>query len=180
VKAVVQRVLDASVRVGQGLYGRIDRGLLVYLGVARDDTERDADKLAEKIAHLRIFSDERGKMNLSIGDLKAPVGVLPAAGALPAVESLPSVGVLTSAGVLTSVGVLVVSQFTLLADVRKGRRPFYGNAADGPAARSLYEYFTRKIGEQGLDCRTGVFQAHMELRYTNDGPVTIIIDSKEL
>jgi D-tyrosyl-tRNA(Tyr) deacylase len=74
----------------------------------------------------------------------------------------------------------VVSQFTLLADVRKGRRPFYGNAADSSAARSLYEYFTQKLCEQGLDCRTGLFQAHMELRYTNDGPVTIILDSNEL
>lgn len=158
-KAVVQRVLDASVRVGGDLYGQLARGLLVYLGVAVDDTEGDADKLAEKIAHLRIFNDEQGKMNLSIKDLAPNPGAVEGPAPL---------------------GVLVVSQFTLLADARKGRRPFYGKAAEGDRARSLYEYFTRKLGEKDLDCRTGVFQAHMELRYTNDGPVTIILDSKEL
>jgi D-tyrosyl-tRNA(Tyr) deacylase len=172
VKAVVQRVLDASVRVGGNLYGQVGRGLLVYLGVAAGDTERDADRLAEKIAYMRIFDDGQGKMNLSIKDLVPENGAgthVPEgrAGDNPAPAEAP-------------VGVLVVSQFTLLADTRRGRRPFYGNAAESGAARALYEYFTRKLGERGLDCRTGVFQASMELRYTNDGPVTIILDTKEL
>ncbi|MDR3174266.1 MAG: D-tyrosyl-tRNA(Tyr) deacylase [Treponema sp.] len=153
-KAVVQRVLNASVRVEGALYGSIPRGLLVYLGVARGDTERDAEKLAEKIAHLRIFEDGEGKMNLSIGDLPFSEGERP--------------------------GVLAVSQFTLLADARKGRRPYYGAAAAGEDAKRLYEYFMSKIRERGLPCEAGVFQAHMALSYTNDGPVTIILDSAEL
>ncbi|MDR0731390.1 MAG: D-aminoacyl-tRNA deacylase, partial [Treponema sp.] len=137
-KAVVQRVLDASVRVGQALYGRIDRGLLVYLGVAAGDTEQDAGKLAEKIAYLRIFNDGEGKMNLSIKDLKAPAEVPVPPGA-PAIADVPSpIGVPDPAEIPAPLGVLVVSQFTLLADVRKGRRPFYGGAADSGLARSLY------------------------------------------
>jgi D-tyrosyl-tRNA(Tyr) deacylase len=124
---------------------------LVYLGVARGDTEGDAEKLAEKIAHLRIFEDREGKMNLSIGDLPVSEGA----------------------------GILVVSQFTLLADTRRGRRPYYGGAADSAEARRLYEYFMAKIRDQGLPCEAGVFQAHMEVTYTNDGPVTIILDSGE-
>jgi D-tyrosyl-tRNA(Tyr) deacylase len=154
VKAVVQRVLDASVKVDGTLYGSIPRGLLVYLGVARGDTEGDAEKLAKKIAHLRIFEDGEGKMNLSIGDLPPLDGKKP--------------------------GILTVSQFTLLADTRRGRRPYYGEAADSGDARRLYEYFMLKIREGGLPCEAGVFQARMELRYTNDGPVTIILDSAEL
>jgi D-tyrosyl-tRNA(Tyr) deacylase len=153
VKAVVQRVLNAAVTVAGTPYGRISRGLLVYLGVAQGDTGQDADKLAEKIAYLRIFADEDGKMNRSIRDL--PAGTEPP-------------------------GILVVSQFTLLADVRKGRRPYYGNAAPPAQAQPLYEYFMDRIRDQGLNCQAGLFQAHMELRYTNDGPVTIILDSREL
>jgi D-tyrosyl-tRNA(Tyr) deacylase len=153
VKAVVQRVKNASVRVadeagGTREAGKIERGLLVYLGVARGDTEEDARRLAEKIAVLRIFGDGEGKMNLSVRD---------------------------SGG-----GVLAVSQFTLLADVRKGRRPYYGNAAESGIARALYECFTDRIREAGLLCECGVFQAHMEVAYINDGPVTITLDSKEI
>jgi D-tyrosyl-tRNA(Tyr) deacylase len=154
VKAVVQRVLDASVRVGGALCGAIPRGLLVYLGVARGDTERDAEKLAEKIAFLRIFEDQEGKMNLSIGDLPPLEGERP--------------------------GILAVSQFTLLADARRGRRPYYGLAADSAEARRLYECFMAKIRDRGLPCEAGVFQARMAVSYTNDGPVTIILDSGEL
>jgi D-tyrosyl-tRNA(Tyr) deacylase len=121
--------------------------------VARDDTEKDAEKLAEKIANLRIFNDDEGKMNISLIDLNAQN---PAA------------------------GVLAVSQFTLLADARKGRRPYYGAAADPDAARPLYEYFMERIRGLGLPCAGGVFQAPMKVRYTNDGPVTILLDSREL
>jgi D-tyrosyl-tRNA(Tyr) deacylase len=155
VKAVVQRVLDASVTVAGTRYGQISRGLLVYLGVARGDTGKDAEKLADKIAYLRIFADEEGKMNRSIRDLPAAPGTEPPA-------------------------VLVVSQFTLLADTRKGRRPYYGSAAPPDQAQNLYEYLMDRLRKQGLNCQAGVFQAHMELRYTNDGPVTIILDSREL
>jgi D-tyrosyl-tRNA(Tyr) deacylase len=154
VRAVVQRVLGASVRVEGVLRGGVPRGLLVYLGVARGDTEKDAEKLAEKIAYLRIFEDQEGKMNLSIGDLPFAEGEKP--------------------------GILAVSQFTLLADARRGRRPYYGGAADGAEARRLYEYFMAEIRNRGLPCEAGVFQARMEVSYTNDGPVTIILDSREL
>jgi D-tyrosyl-tRNA(Tyr) deacylase len=153
VKAVVQRVLDASVTVSGTPYGRINRGLLVYLGVAQGDTPQDADKLAEKIAYLRIFADADGKMNRSIRDL-------------PAEPDPP--------------GILVVSQFTLLADTRKGRRPYYGNAAPPAQAQTLYEHFMTRLRDQGLPCQSGLFQAHMQLRSTNDGPVTIILDTREL
>jgi D-tyrosyl-tRNA(Tyr) deacylase len=154
-KAVVQRVRGASVSVEGTIRGSIDWGLLVYLGVARGDARPDVEKLAEKIAWLRIFEDEQGKMNRSIKDLAA------------ATEP-------------ERVGVLAVSQFTLLADARRGRRPYYGNAAAPEEANALYEYFMQKIREQGLICEAGVFQAHMEVSYTNDGPVTIILDSVEL
>jgi D-tyrosyl-tRNA(Tyr) deacylase len=146
-KAVVQRVVDASVSVDGRARGGISAGLLVYLGVARGDTENDARYLADKIADLRIFADDRGKMNLSVKD---------------------------SGG-----AVLVVSQFTLLGDARKGRRPYFGEAADPALAQRLYEYFMDRIRFHGLTCEAGVFQAHMKVRYTNDGPVTIPLDSRE-
>jgi D-tyrosyl-tRNA(Tyr) deacylase len=155
-KAVVQRVKNASVSVEGRVTGSIAGGLLVYLGVARGDGEKDAARLAEKIANLRIFQDSRGKMNLSIKDLKITEGG--ASGA----------------------AVLAVSQFTLLADARKGRRPYYGEAADPEKAKNLYEFFMEKIREEGLVCETGVFRAAMEVSYTNDGPVTILLDSREL
>ncbi|MDR2484476.1 MAG: D-tyrosyl-tRNA(Tyr) deacylase [Treponema sp.] len=146
-RAVVQRVRDASVSVRGALCGYVSCGLLVYLGVARGDTGADAAYLAEKIAFLRIFEDAEGKMNLSVKDKGG--------------------------------GVLAVSQFTLLADARKGRRPSYSEAADPGIAKSLYEYFMDKIREQGLPCESGVFQARMDLTYTNDGPVTILLDSRK-
>jgi D-tyrosyl-tRNA(Tyr) deacylase len=152
VKAVVQRVLNASVAAEGALGGVISRGLLVYLGVAQGDAEGDAEKLAEKIVHLRIFEDGEGKMNLSLGDLPFQEGS----------------------------GILAISQFTLLADTRRGRRPYYGAAADPAAAKGLYEYFMAKIRDRGFFCGAGIFQAHMEVTYTNDGPVTIILDSREL
>jgi len=153
VKAVVQRVRNASVTVEGRKTGSIDRGLLVYLGVAVDDSEKDAEWMAEKTANLRIFNDDQGKMNLSLLDtLKT--------GAMEGVS-----------------GILVISQFTLLADAAKGRRPFYGAAAEPEKAKFLYEYFITKIRQLGLLCEAGVFQAHMDVSYTNDGPVTILLDS---
>jgi D-tyrosyl-tRNA(Tyr) deacylase len=149
-KAVVQRVFGASVSVEGTIRGSIDRGLLVYLGVARGDGKEDAEYLAEKIANLRIFEDREGKMNRSLKDLLG--------------EGIQA-------------GVLAVSQFTLLADARKGRRPYYGNAADPAEAEPLYQYFIERIRSRGLVCESGVFQTRMEVSYTNDGPVTILLDS---
>lgn len=127
--------------------GKIDYGLLVYLGVAGGDTRSDADYLAEKTAALRIFDDSEGKMNLSVRDIQG--------------------------------GVLVVSQFTLLADARKGRRPSYSSAANPAEANPLYEYFMERIRAQGLPCEGGIFRARMLVKYTNDGPVTILLDSRK-
>ena len=162
-KAVVQRVRDASVRVDGELKGSIAWGLLVYLGVAAADSEKDADWMAEKTANLRIFNDEQGKMNLSLLDIKQSI----------------SDGVNNSSIIYTAPGVLAISQFTLLADARKGRRPYYGEAAESEKANSLYLYFMEKIRGQGLDCQAGVFKAMMDVSYTNQGPVTILLDSKD-
>ena len=153
-KAVVQRVNHASVSVNEKLIGSIDNGLLVYLGVALDDSAADADWLAEKIANIRIFNDSEGKMNLSINQTINPVNG-------------------------NKTGILVISQFTLLGDARKGRRPSWGNAAPPEKANELYHYFIRQIQKQGILCESGEFQAHMMVTYTNDGPVTILLDSKE-
>ena len=151
-KAVVQRVIDASVSVNGILKGKIDSGLLVYLGVAHNDSEKDADWLAEKIVYLRIFNDAEGKMNLSLKDLTASGG---------------------------KAGVLAISQFTLLADARKGRRPSYNNAAAPEKAKQLYKYFLKAVKKHDLVCEEGEFQANMKISYTNDGPVTIILDTEE-
>jgi D-aminoacyl-tRNA deacylase len=147
-RAVVQRVLDAKVEVEGAVAGRIDDGLLVYLGVARGDGTDDVERMADKAANLRIFDDEAGVMNRSVLD---------------------------SGG-----AALVVSQFTLLADARKGRRPSYSEAAAPEEARRLYDLFVDRL--RGLVGRveTGVFQAEMKVSYTNDGPVTILLDSKGL
>ncbi|GBU27641.1 D-tyrosyl-tRNA(Tyr) deacylase [Treponema sp. R8-4-B8] len=151
-KAVVQRVIDATVSVDGVVKGSVKSGLLVYLGVAHNDTEADADWLSEKIAFLRIFNDKEGKMNLSLKDL---------------------------ASVDSQAGVLAVSQFTLLADARKGRRPSWNGAAPPEKAKQLYEYFMEAVRKTGLVCECGEFQAHMTVKYTNDGPVTIVLDTQE-
>jgi len=169
-KAVIQRVIDASVTVNGAVKGSIARGLLVYLGVAQDDAPNDADWLAEKTAHLRIFDDSEGKMNLSLSEIvnrnSNTINNTDVNHDTPAVNNVT--------------GVLAVSQFTLLGDARKGRRPSWGKAAPPEKARELYEYFIKKVREQGLPCASGEFQAHMEVKYTNDGPVTILLDSKQV
>ncbi len=144
-RAVVQRVKRASVTVGDELAGRIEKGLLVLVGVGRDDTDADAGYLAEKIAGLRIFEDGAGKMNVSTAE---------AGGA-----------------------VLVVSQFTLYGDVRRGKRPSFDAAAPADHARRLYELFAERIRAAGLRCETGRFQEMMDVELVNDGPVTILLDS---
>ena len=144
-QAVVQRVIQSSVTVDGNEVGAIGKGLVVLLGVAHDDTEKAADWLADKIAHLRIFEDAEGKMNRSLMDV---------AGSL-----------------------LVVSQFTLLGDCRKGRRPSFINAAPPDKARSLYHRFIEYFRRMGIDTANGKFGADMQVALINDGPVTLIISS---
>lgn len=143
--AVVQRVSKSSVTVEGKPVGAIDAGLTVLLGVADDDTEKDADYLAQKIITLRIFEDGNNKMNLSLSD--------------------------------TGGSMLVVSQFTLLADCRKGRRPSFIKAAPPEKANRLYEYFVDRVKNKGIATQTGVFQAMMEVSIQNHGPVTLILQS---
>jgi len=146
-KALLQRVTTASVSLGDEEVGRIGRGLVVFLGVASGDTEKDAQYLAQKIANLRIFSDEEGKFNLSALDINGEL--------------------------------LLVSQFTLLADTRKGRRPSFIEAAPPAQAEELFEYFVEQTRATGLKVETGRFQQYMQVEIHNDGPVTILLDSKE-
>jgi len=148
VRAVVQRVSSARVEVDGEVTGSIGRGLLVLLGVGQGDTEKQAAWLAEKIAGLRIFEDEAGKMNLSVEEVGG--------------------------------GVLVVSQFTLLADCRKGRRPSFTEAAPPEVAERLYQEFVRRVRECGVRVETGVFQAKMRVHLVNEGPVTIWLDTAVL
>jgi D-tyrosyl-tRNA(Tyr) deacylase len=147
-RAVVQRVRRASVKVDGGLTGNIGEGLLVLLGIAQDDIDADADYLAEKVAGLRIFEDAEGKMNRSVIDVGGAV--------------------------------LAVSQFTLLGDVRKGKRPSFDTAARPEHARELYEHFVARVTDLGLRCDAGRFQEMMEVELINQGPVTILLDSKKL
>ena len=146
-KALLQRVSRASVSIADEEVGRIGKGLVVFLGVAGGDTEKDAQYLAQKIAGLRIFSDEEGKFNLSALDIKGEL--------------------------------LLVSQFTLLADTRKGRRPSFVGAALPAQAEQLFEYFVEQARATGLKVETGRFQQHMQVEIHNDGPVTIMLDSRE-
>lgn len=144
-KLVVQRVKKASVTIENKLFSSIDSGYLVLFGAEKDDTKQNADWLANKISNLRCFSDENGKMNLSIKDIKGEM--------------------------------LIISQFTLCADVKKGTRPGFDNAMKPEEANEMYEYFINKVKEQNIPVKTGVFAAHMEVGLINDGPVTFIISS---
>jgi D-tyrosyl-tRNA(Tyr) deacylase len=145
-RACVQRVTEAAVVVGDETVGRIERGLLVLLGVAIGDTAEDVAYLAEKLATLRIFEDEAGKMNLALADV---------GGAM-----------------------LVVSQFTLLGDCRKGKRPSFTDAASPELAVSLYEEFCDDVRRRGIPVATGRFRANMQVSLVNDGPVTLIVESR--
>jgi D-tyrosyl-tRNA(Tyr) deacylase len=145
-RAVIQRVTASDVQVDHEIVGRIGSGLLVLLGISRSDEEKDADYLADKVVHLRIFEDDEGKMNRSLLE--------------------------------TSGEVLVVSQFTLLGDCRKGRRPSFVDAAPPERAEQLYEYFVDQLKLKGITASTGQFQARMAVSLVNDGPVTLILESK--
>ena len=147
-RAVVQRVSRASVRVGERVTGEIGAGLMVLVGVGTDDAEADAAWMAEKIAGLRIFPDDEGLMNRSIEDIGGSV--------------------------------LLVSQFTLHGDVRKGRRPSFIAAAKEPLASELYERTGREIAARGIPVAYGEFGADMDVELVNRGPVTILLDSKRV
>jgi D-tyrosyl-tRNA(Tyr) deacylase len=145
--AVLQRVARASVTVDDTIVGRIDRGLVVFIGVAKGDGPADIDYISSKIVDVRIFGDERGRMQHSVRDV---------GGAL-----------------------LVISQFTLLGDVRKGRRPGFDAAEAPDTARRIYEDVVARLRSSGVPVETGRFQAHMLVDLVNDGPVTILIDSRK-
>jgi D-tyrosyl-tRNA(Tyr) deacylase len=144
-RAVVQRVAEASVTVEGAVVGRIGEGLVVLLGVGREDGEKDADYLADKVVHLRVFPDEAGQMNRSVLDVAG--------------------------------GLLVVSQFTLYGDARRGRRPGFSAAAAPEDANRLYRYFVGRVAETGLTVQEGVFRALMDVSLVNRGPVTLLLDS---
>src|SRR3954468_10094691 len=146
-RAVVQRVSRATVSVGREICGEIGPGLLVLLGVGNGDSQTDADYLADKIAGLRIFEDQDGKMNRSVLEVGGSV--------------------------------LAVSQFTLYGDVRRGKRPSFDDAAAPEIARRLYELFVERIRAAGLRCETGRFQEMMQVELVNEGPVTILLDSRK-
>ncbi len=146
-KALLQRVTRGSVSIAGEVLGRIDRGLVVFVGVATGDTEKDAEYLARKMVNLRIFADERGKFNLSVQDVNGEL--------------------------------LVISQFTLLADTRKGRRPSFVEAAPPLLAEPLFAYFLTEARKSGLRVETGRFQEHMQVEILNDGPVSVMLDSRD-
>jgi D-tyrosyl-tRNA(Tyr) deacylase len=148
VRAVIQRVTEASVRVDETLVGSIAHGLLVLLGVETGDTHQDVRYLADKTAGLRVFEDERGLMNRSVTECGGQV--------------------------------LVVSQFTLLGDVRRGKRPSFTSAAEPVDAQQLYLAYCQRLSEAGLGVQQGRFQADMQVASINDGPVTILLDSRKL
>ena len=147
-RAVIQRVKSASVTVEREVVSEIGKGLLVFLGVAEEDTPADVDYMASKIANLRIFEDNEGRMNLSVLDIGGEA--------------------------------LVVSQFTLYGDCRKGRRPSFIHAARPEKADPLYQAFMDEISRLGVPVKAGIFQAMMDVELINDGPVTMMLDSNKL
>jgi D-aminoacyl-tRNA deacylase len=146
VRAILQRVSRAEVRVGDRVVGSIARGMVVLLGVARDDTEADAAFIADRALGLRVFADDAGKMNLALGAVGGQL--------------------------------LVISQFTLLADTESGRRPSFVRAAPPVEAQRLYEHFVSLVRQPDVKVETGEFGARMEVDLVNEGPVTIILDSR--
>lgn len=146
-RAVVQRVARSDVAVDGTVTGKIEKGLMVLLGVEQGDTEKDAEYIANKVTGLRIFEDQQEKMNLSIADVGGQI--------------------------------LAVSQFTLLGDARKGKRPSFIRAAGPEEANRLYQHFIALVRQQDIHVEEGVFQAHMLVNICNDGPVTILLDSKK-
>jgi len=146
-RAVIQRVSEARVSVEGQIVGEVGPGFLVLLGVGHGDTEADADYLADKVAHLRVFEDAEGKMNRGLQDVDG--------------------------------GALVISQFTLYGDARRGRRPSFTDAAPPEEANRLYEYFCKQLAGFGIPVSRGIFQASMSVSLVNEGPVTMLLDSKK-
>jgi D-tyrosyl-tRNA(Tyr) deacylase len=144
VRAVIQRVTEAQVTVGDNVVATVGNGLCVFLGIGKKDRETNAQALADKIMNLRIFEDVQGKMNQSIGDVGGEF--------------------------------LVVSQFTLYGDYRKGNRPSFSSAAEPGEAMRLYEYFSQRLRAAGVKVANGQFQAHMKVSLINDGPVTFFLE----
>jgi len=144
VRAVLQRVAQARVDVGERSIGQIGAGLLILLGVGKNDNQANADALADKVKNLRIFEDEQGKMNRSVGDVGGEL--------------------------------LVVSQFALYGDCRKGNRPSFTDAAPPAEAERLYSHFSQRLRDGGLKVANGQFQAHMRITLVNDGPVTFVLE----
>jgi len=146
-RAVIQRVSSASVRIDKKITGQIGHGLVVLVGIHTDDTNRDLQWLADKIINLRIFNDEQGKMNISLADMSGEM--------------------------------LIISQFTLYGDCRKGRRPGYSNGAPPEIAEPLYLKFVEEVKNHRINVATGTFQTAMEVELVNDGPVTLMLDSEK-
>jgi D-tyrosyl-tRNA(Tyr) deacylase len=147
-RAVIQRVKEAEVRVDDSVKGKINKGLLVFLGVAEDDTDKDLNYLIDKSVNLRIFGDKQGKMNLSLRDIEGEM--------------------------------LVISQFTIMGDARKGRRPSFTGAGNPVKAEAYYNEFIEQIKNTDIKVESGVFAADMDIELINDGPVTILLDSTKL
>jgi D-aminoacyl-tRNA deacylase len=145
-RVLLQRVSQASVMVDGGVLGQIGAGLVIFVGVGREDTRAAAERTAQKVVQLRVFPDESGKMNRSLWEARGEL--------------------------------LIVSQFTLYADARKGNRPSYSQAAPPEQAQALYEYFVELCQKRGFRVETGIFQAQMQVHLVNDGPVTILYDSE--
>lgn len=146
-KALIQRISSAQVQIGDKIRGKVDRGILIFLGVEKGDTDSDADYLIKKITGLRIFEDNAGKMNLSVRDIGGKI--------------------------------LVVSQFTLSADCRKGTRPSFERAEEPSRAREMYYKLLDKLRYEGIPTESGEFGASMTVHLINDGPVTILLDSRK-
>lgn len=146
-RAVIQKVSDANVKVDGSTVGKIGKGLLIFLGIGEDDDSDDLENMVRKILGLRIFYDDSGKMNLSLEDIHGEL--------------------------------LIVSQFTLYGDVRKGRRPSFSTSAKPEIAENMYEEFIKRCKERGIKTEKGIFGADMAVGITNQGPVTILVDSKK-